>query len=351
MKRFILPLALMFALVGACSPRSVRMIDRITNTAVAFHGPSQTVYGFGGLGAGKSWYDVTAKAFACKLDEKRCESLPPLPDGVGRLAATAQIIGDTVYIFGGYSVAEDSTEVSTPQVWAFDVKTKTYARKADMPMPVDDSVSLVYQNRYIYLVSGWHKDDNVVNVQMYDTKTDAWFPATDWPGEPVFGQAGGVVGNVMVICDGVHILPPTTPGGRRRFKTINACYRGEIDAQNPGKIHWRKLPPHPGPGLYRMAATGWAEENMVLFAGGTDNAYNYNGIGYDGRASQPSAKVWGYDVKNDTYVHFKDLPRPRMDHRALLQIAPDRFALVGGMDKHQNVVDTIRVIRIRPKAR
>lgn len=48
-----------------------------------------------------------------------------------------------------------------------------------MPVPVDDSVSLTYQDRYIYLVSGWHKDDNVLNVQMYDSQTDIWVPATD----------------------------------------------------------------------------------------------------------------------------------------------------------------------------
>lgn len=325
------------------------MIYPVTNTAVVYHAPRQTVYGFAGLGAGKSWHDVTAQAFACNMTAKTCETLPPLPDGVGRLASTAQVIGDTVYIFGGYSVAEDGTEVSTPEVWAFDVTTKTYTRKADMPMPVDDSVSLTYKNRYIYLVSGWHKDDNVVNVQMYDTRTDEWFPATDWPSDPVFGHAGGIVGNVMVICDGVHIVPPNAPGGRRRFKTINACYRGEIDAQHPNKVNWRTLPAHPGPGLYRMAATGWGERGMVLFSGGTDNAYNYNGIGYNKIPSRPTPRVWAWDIRSDRYVQFQDLRDPRMDLRALLQIAPDTFAMVGGLDKRQRVLKTIKVFRVTPQ--
>lgn len=26
-----------------------------------------------------------------------------------------------------------------------------------MPVPVDDSVALVYRDRYVYLVSGWHE--------------------------------------------------------------------------------------------------------------------------------------------------------------------------------------------------
>jgi hypothetical protein len=41
-----------------------------------------------------------------------------------------------------------------------------------MPVPVDDDISLPYQSRYIYLISGWHNDGNVNLVQLYDTKTN-----------------------------------------------------------------------------------------------------------------------------------------------------------------------------------
>lgn len=331
----------------ACQKKHVSNLpETVTNNAVAYHAPTQTIYSFAGLGTSKDWQAVHAKAYKCVLTTD-CETTPPLPDGIGRLAATAQTIDDTVYIFGGYSVGEDGHEISTPEVWAFDVNSQTYSSKPDMPVPVDDSVSILYQNRYIYLVSGWHKDDNVVNVQMYDSQLNEWFPATDWPGAPVFGHAGGSVGNVMVVCDGVQIIPPKTPDARRSFKTISACWRGDIDEGNPTKITWKALPQLPGKGLYRMAATGWPEENTIVFAGGSDNAYNYNGIGYNKIPSEPSKHVWGYNITADAYILFKDKPIATMDHRALIHLGVNEFMTLGGMGKDQEVLQTTNRFKVR----
>ncbi|PHR92966.1 MAG: galactose oxidase [Robiginitomaculum sp.] len=348
MKPILLYLALMLALVlGACGASNMSTLpEAVSNNAVAYHQPSQTVYSFAGLGAAKDVQAVHAKAYSCSLETNICETLPPLPDGIGRLAATAQTLGDTIYIFGGYRMAGDGAEISTPEVWAFDVKTGHYAHKADMPVPVDDSVSIAYLDRYIYLVSGWHKDDNVVNVQMYDSQTDTWHPATDWPGVPVFGHAGGVVGTVLVICDGVQIIPPKTPEAKRSFTDISACWRGDIDANTPTKITWRHLPTLPGKGNYRMAATGWADRNMILFAGGSNNPYNYDGIGYDKIPSAASAHVWAYDIAADGYVLFKDKPTKTMDHRALIPIGESKFLTVGGMGENQNVLDRLDVFTV-----
>ena len=345
------PLVVAAFLVG-CADNSLQMPalqlpEPLSNNAVAYHAETQTVYSFAGLGAGKTWQDVTASAYACDLAQKSCETIAKLPDGVGRLASTAQIVGDTIYVFGGYTVAEDGSEISMPEVWAYDVKAQTYSRAADMPVPVDDSVSLVYQDRYIYLISGWHKDDNVVNVQIYDTQTDTWQPVTDWPGAPVFGHAGGIVEGVMVVCDGVQIVPPKSSDARRTFEDINACWRGDIDRADPKTIAWRKLPQLPGRGNYRMAATGWANANMVIFAGGSDNPYNYNGIGYDTVPSSPSAHVWGYDIPADKYVVFADKPVATMDHRALVHLGASRFMTVGGMVQNQTVTGQAHAFEIK----
>lgn len=341
----IKPAILAIALsMTACSGADVMHLpEPVTNNAVAYHAPSQTMYSFAGLGAGKDWRDVHAKAYKCSVPQSICIPITPLPDGIGRLAATAQTLGDTVYIFGGYSVAEDGAETSMPEVWAFDTKTESYTRKADMPVPVDDTVSILYQGRYIYLVSGWHKDDNVVNVQMYDSQTDIWHPATDWPGVAVFGHAGGSVGKVMVVCDGVQIIPAKTATDKRQFTDISACWRGDIDQADPTVIAWRKLAQLPGKGNYRMAAVGWPEQNMILFAGGSSNPYNYNGIGYDKIPSAPQAHVWAYDIGADDYVLLKDKPAKTMDHRALVFLGDGRFLTLGGMGEDQKVLDEARV--------
>ena len=331
-------------LLAACQAQTTKLPEPVANNAVAQFGTS--IYSFAGLSSGKTWTDVHAKAFYCSLQTNSCESLPPLPDGKGRLAATAQRVGGLIYILGGYTVAKDHTEISTPEVFAFNPKTNTYTRRADIPVPVDDSVSYVYQDRYIYLISGWHKDTNVADVQIYDTVTDSWQPATDWPGAPVFGHAGGGVGNVMVICDGVQIVPPKDADSRRTFETISACWRGDINPADITDISWTRLPQLPGKGLYRMAAIGVQDRNLVLFAGGSDNAYNYNGIGYNKIPSAPSAHVWGYDISADIYVTFKNKPTATMDHRGLIDLGDGQFATLGGMGDGQVVLDELEVFEV-----
>lgn len=328
-------------LIGCTETNLPKLPYPISNNAVAYHAATQTTYSFTGLKSGKTWTDVVAEAIACDFTTNTCVPIAPLPDQVGRLAATAEILGNDIYVIGGYSVAEDGEEISTPEVWAYDINLDVYERKADMPVPVDDTVSLTYQDRYIYLVSGWHKDGNVVNVQLYDSKSDTWSPATDWPGHPVFGHAGGIVGDVMTICDGVIVVPPTPPATRRNFTDVSACWRGDIDKDDPTKIAWRKLPSLPGKGHYRMAATGWAEKNMIVFAGGSDNPYNFNGIGYDGIPSEPSAHVWGYDISADAYVLFSEKPAATMDHRALIHLQENEFLTLGGMGADQKILDSM----------
>lgn len=320
----------------------------ITNNAVALaEVDSRAVaFSFAGLHAGKRWADVTADAYACDLAARACREIPGLPDGVGRLASVAVTVGDSVLIFGGYTVAEDGAERSTPEVWAFDPQTETYERRADMPTPVDDAVALVRADRWVYLVSGWHGDglapgDNVALVQVYDAGEDRWFRATDWPGSPVFGHAGGIVGDVMVVCDGVKVVPPQEPGVRRRFVGSPECWRGDVDPDDPSVVTWRFLASL-APAHYRMAAAGDAESGRILFVGGTSNPYNYDGVGYDGRPSEPSAHVWAYDVAADDFVVLGDRPVATMDHRGLL-LWGDQMTTLGGMGAAQAVLDAVVV--------
>lgn len=324
--------------------------EPVTNNAVAAADvDGRTIaYSFAGLHAGKSWADVTADAYACDLAARTCREIAGLPDGIGRLASVAATAGNRVYVFGGYTVAEDGTERSTPEVWIFDPATETYARAADMPVPVDDSVALVYEDRYILLISGWHDTNNVDLVQIYDTNANLWFEATPWPGAPVFGHAGGIVDNRMVICGGAEVLPPETEGGRRRFVQADTCWLGEIDRADPSFIAWQAFPGHQGPARYRAAAAGGSNGRTVYFAGGTDNPYNYDGVGYDGEGSRPLDSVmyphslepgadWALDIGYATFG--------TMDHRGLVEWNGAFFTL-GGMDDERTVLSDVRAIRI-----
>ncbi len=310
----------------------------VSNNAVAaLRAPDGQVwlYSFMGLKAGKSWRDTTSAAFVLPPDADGWSALADVPGGEGRLAGVAAAAAGSVYIFGGYTVKEDHSEVSVASVHALRQGANAYVRRAAMPVPVDDAVAVVYQDRYIYLISGWHDFANVNLVQMYDTRTDSWAQATAFPGTPVFGHAGGMVDDTIIVCDGVGIHTPDV--GARRFVPVDACYSGEVDAGNPRRITWHRLPSHPGPARYRMAATGvTGAPARVVFAGGSDNPYNYNGIGYNGEPSAASDEVFAFDVSARAWQRLGHLPVATMDHRGLLTTDAG-LVLVGGMREGQRV--------------
>ncbi|WP_417451771.1 Kelch repeat-containing protein [Kordiimonas sp.] len=338
---FVAMLALLAATAadaGTCVPV---LPEAHTNNAVAatMVGGTNTLFSVVGLRGGKTWRDTSRKAYMYKAGDVTWTRLPDLPVPGGRLAATAEALSGKLYIFGGYSVAEDGGEVSEPENFAFDPETLSYIRIADMPTPVDDAVSFVYGARYIYIVSGWHNEGNVRDVQVYDTAEDRWFKAADYPGSPVFGHAGGIVGNRFVIADGVAVVGHDATG-KRQFDTVNEGWMGIIDEDDPSTITYRRLPQLPGRGHYRMGGEGDVQGNRVLFVGGTPNAYNYNGIGYNGEPSKPQKHVFAWDFERDNWVAYADKPIATMDHRGLMQWNGD-WITVGGLTEGQKVTDGV----------
>jgi hypothetical protein len=319
--------------------------EAVSNNAVAAieNRDGFRLYSFLGLKAGKTWRDVSRQAFEYDSRTGRWLELPPVPVVSGRLASVAAAVGDRLYLFGGYTVAENGAEESTPEVLRFQPATRTWARVADMPLPVDDSVALVYRDRWVLLVSGWHKDANVAAVQVYDTHRDTWTRATDWPGTPVFGHSGAIAGEQLLICDGVRL--DVGGDGKRRFSASSECWRGQIIDGNPAAIEWKPIPPHPGPPRYRMGATAIPGAGRVLFAGGSSNPYNYNGVGYNGVPSEPSAQLLSYDLDSGIWHEPVAAVEATMDHRGLACTSHDCY-LIGGMRKGQRVAASVVSIEV-----
>ena len=269
-------LAISFASLATTLPP---LPEPISNNAVTLVKDKQHNYllSFNGLTSAKDHNAVTNKAFMLKLEndtETSWQTITPVPiampikskDGhklTGRLAAVATSINGLAYIFGGYTVDKDHSEVSVPDVYAFNPVDKSYTQLAPMPVPVDDSIALPYQNRYIYLVSGWHNDGNVNLVQVYDVKTNTWQQASPFPGRPVFGQAGAISNNQMIICDGVRVDVHLRK--RRSYAAESACYVGEINQSSPHRISWHKVKHPTGTARYRMAAIGDEKNQCSLF--------------------------------------------------------------------------------------
>lgn len=355
MMRFTLPLLALFPLlltstnINANSKVLNVMPAHVSNNGVTQVKVNKQWYllSFSGLAANKGYQDVHNYTFAYDVDQNQWIEKSPVPIAqpinglLGRLASVATAIDETAYVFGGYTVAKDHSEVSVPDVYAYHVLSDKYQALSPMPVPVDDSIALPYNNRYIYLISGWHNDGNVNLVQMYDTTTNQWQQASPFPGKAAFGHAGGIVDNTMLICDGVRI--DVHLNKRRSYAAEAACYRGEIDSQNPTKIAWFKVEHPTGESRYRMAAKGIVNKKTnhkeIVFVGGSNNPYNYNGIGYNGMPSEPSNQIWRYNIKTAQWqIAITDTAT--MDHRGLLELNGELFTL-GGMGKKQQVLNTI----------
>ena len=323
--------------------------EAVSNNAVALLAGDGGIhlYSMLGLKSGKTWRDTSSAAmhyFSVKSGaDGRWKNIESVPGGKGRLAASAVAVEGEVYVFGGYTVAKDGSEQSIPAVYRLQQESGRWQHFSDMPVPVEDSMLLVYRDRYIYLVSGWHDLGNVNLVQVLDTAKGTWQQATPYPGEPVFGHAGGISGNRIVVCDGVQITHEKGAAGRN-FQPSQECWRGEISDDNFRKIKWQPIDPHAGLPRYRMAA-GDDGGNSVFFAGGSVNPYNFNGIGYDGVPSEPEAGLISYNFDESRWECHGSLTVASMDHRGL----PSHdgwFYVVGGMRKGQEI--SAGVFRFKP---
>lgn len=319
--------------------------EPLTNNAVAgvVREGKLELFTFMGLMANKTWRDITNRAWMWREGDGAWRELPRVPVPSGRLASIAAPVAGKVYLFGGYTVDEKGGEVSTPEVFRFDPGDHSYTAVAPMPTPVDDTVALVYQDRYIYLISGWHNTANVALVQLYDTRTDSWRRATDYAGTPVFGHVGGIAGRRMVVGGGVKVLPTAKPG--QKYARSNETWIGEIDPHDPAKIQWTETAFRTAQKHYRMAGSPVpVGENFYVMLGGTGNPYNYNGIGYDGVPSEPNETVlYGSpDAAGSDLFGGKGLVLT-MDHRGFVAHRGYGY-VIGGMRAQQRVTAGVQIV-------
>jgi N-acetylneuraminic acid mutarotase len=320
----------------------------VSSNAVAISRDSKNlqIFSFMGIGPKKTWDAITNSAYRLDLSTGKWTELRPVPGVAGRLAASAAAFHEQVFIFGGYVVDGQGGETTVSDLNVYVPAENRYYRGADIPTPVDDSVIGVYRDRYIYLISGWSgsKNEAVPNVQVYDTDKNKWMEATPIPGTPVFGHAGSIVGNTIVYVDGAYKNPSAASP---KFVASSECWMGKINKKNPTRIEWTKLPEHPGGARYRIAAGASEKEGRIYFSGGTDNPYNYNGIGYNGQPAEPSPVTFAFNVRSGKWETISEnTPEPTMDHRGLL-VTHRGLILVGGMEKGQQVTPKVAIVKGR----
>jgi len=306
----------------------------ITNNAVAAveSDGRVSVFSFLGLDSTKVWSGVTNAAYRWDVGDDAWREIDPVP-GPGRLASTAHTVGGLIYVFGGYTVAEDGSEKSVPDVNVYDPVTESWSRVADIPVPTDDAAAGIWRGDHIVLVSGWHDTGNIRDVQIYHPATDIWTASTPIPGAPVFGHTGAVVGDQVVYVDGAAIVEASP-----RFVMDSTSWTGTLSGVVEPSIEWTEATRHPGPPLYRSGAA--TVGGLALFVGGTDNPFNYDGVGYNGTASVPLRQVLAYVAATEEWRYLPALPVATMDHRNA-GVAGGQIFVVGGMLEGQRVSDQV----------
>lgn len=335
---------------AATEPKVSPLPAPVSNNAVAISHDEggAKIYSFMGIGPKKTWNAITTSTYEMDPSTGKWTEMRPVPGVAGRIAASAVAIHDQVFIFGGYVVDAQGGENTVSDLNVFVPTENRYYRGKDIPVPVDDAVVGLYRDRFIFLIGGWStsKNDSVRDVQIYDTEKDVWMSGTPLPGTPVFGHAGAIVGDTIVYVDGAYKNPA---GPTPKYIASSECWTGKIPKKGDlTKIEWTKLPAHPGSARYRIAAGAAPLEKKserIYFSGGTDNPYNYNGIGYDGQPAEPSPVTFAYDVHTRSWETVtENAPDPTMDHRGLL-VTNRGLVIVGGMEKGQQVTAKVTVVK------
>jgi hypothetical protein len=148
----------------------------------------------------------------------------------------------------------------------------------------------------------------------------------------------------MLMCDGVKVQ--AREAKRRNFVAESACYLGSIEKTNPAKIDWRMVKHPTSVARYRMASIGIVSTSKIIFFGGSDNPYNYNGIGYNGVPSEPSKQFWVYDLTTQKWT-VSIGHQASMDHRGAVLISifeKDQLFTIGGMGAKQTSLSAVKAI-------
>lgn len=310
----------------------------VSNNAVCegFVASTPYLYSFGGIDTTKTHNGIHLHSYRINTLNDLAETLPDLPDTLGKIAAGASRIQDLIYIIGGYHVFNNGNEVSSNKVHRFNVNLNNFMTDgADIPTAIDDHVQAVWRDSLIYIVSGWSNNTNVPKVQVYNPNTDIWLTGTDVPNNnnyKSFGASGTIIDDTIYYFGGASL--------GFNFPAQNQLRKGVINPTDPTDITWDFEMLDSQIKGYRMACTTIG--NQAHWIGGSNTTYNYDGIAYNNTGGvSPNNRDLYLDTDQNlswTTNYTKDYP---MDLRGIASISDSLKYIAGGMLPNQVVTDKV----------
>lgn len=352
MKQVYISIVFVFVTITANAQQwfATRMADMpepVSNNAVVEGWANDTgyVYSFGGIDSTKLWSGIHLKSFRYNTVTDVWDTIPSLPDTLGKIAAGASWVDSIVYIIGGYHVYSNGNESSSDRVHRYDPRTNTYLPDgAPVPVPIDDHVQAVWNDSLIYVITGWSNTGNVPDVQIYDPANDQWLTGTPVPNNntyKAFGASGTIAGNTIYYHGGAAY--------GFNFPGQSTSREGHINPNNPTQITWFDSPSSYV--TYRAACTYVSRYYPFLmyptvnWLGGSEVTYNYNGIAYNGSGgvNPRTGCLWNMGGGSPNYEPTLGEPLP-MDLRGIAGSFMDiqgelYYYIAGGMDSNQVVSD------------
>ena len=293
------------------------------------------LYSFGGIDSTKTSAGIHLRSFRYDIQANTAMQLPDLPDTMGKIAAAANRIGDTIYITGGYHVLPNGNELSSNKMHRFNIATNSFMTDGpDIPEATDDHVQVVWRDSLLILITGWKNTTNIPDVQIYNPSTNQWSVGTPIPNNNIyrsFGASGSILGDTIYYF-----------GGARSdfgFNIQNSVRRGVIDPNDPTQIEWSYIIIDPTINGYRMSSVTVGE--TIHWIGGSNVTYNFDGIAYNGSGGVPTSNrdlytnagllIWQSDFVNE-------LP---MDLRGIADINDSIKYIAGGMINPQMVTNKV----------
>lgn len=324
------------------------MPEPVSNNAVVEGWANDTgyVYSFGGIDSTKLWSGIHLRSYRYNTVTDIWDTIPNLPDTLGKIATAASWVDSIIYIIGGYHVYSNHNEASSAKIHRFDTRTNTYLSDgADIPVPIDDHVQAVWNDSLIYVITGWSNTGNVPNVQIYDPANDTWLTGTPVPNSnfyKAFGASGTIIGDTIYYHGGASMS--------FNFPIQSSLRKGYINPTNPMQITWSSTPTN----YVNYRASSFKDKNGIPhFIGGSDVTYNYNGIAYNGSGGvTPNKQALNY-INNtlDTVIIDTTLGQLSMDLRGIGSFPNHSFYnegvwfMAGGMNENQKVSNkTIKLI-------
>ncbi len=311
------------------------LIIKTTNQAVSegFIDNKVYLYSFGGLDSTKLFSGIHQRSFRFDIEANIWEEIESIPDTLGKIANAASRIMDTIYIIGGYHVFADGSEKSSNKVHRFHIKNNQFFDDGEaIPIPIDDHIQAIWNNKLIYVISGWSDKENVPHVQIYDPKKNSWLEGTSVPDNHIFksfGASGTIIGDTIYYFGGAAM--------GKNYPIQNYLRKGIINPEIPTEILWTYQIIDSLVSGYRMAS--FYINNIPFWIGGSSNTYNYNGISYNNLGGvEPNQRILSLTNENFN-INFNEFIN--MDLRGIAHINDSVKYLIGGMGKNQIVTNKV----------